>query len=316
MKTLRAVAVGFGQAIGSPGLVVCLLVVSLVVALPDTMLIRQAVQQSVGASLAHERLRDGFDMEWYSDYQYNTGDGVESLLTPTSVRPAAFLDNLEAWFSGDLFTLHPAIVAVGIVFALLWSLVLGGILYRFVHQERRFSLKQLLSRGSGFFFRFVRLMALMGVAYYGVYRFSRWLFPWLEELMRDVTVERDALVVYLLGATVVLALLMLVKLSSDYAKVATVLEGRRSMLLAAFHGLRFVVRHPLRTFGAYALVAVAGLGLLYLYAQIAPGQDQTTLTGVVAAFLIAQAFLAVRLVQRLTTYGAAVEIYRDVASGD
>ena len=131
--------------------------------------------------------------------------------------------------------------------------------------------------------------------------------------MRDVTVERTALVVNLIAALLVIALLLLVKLTSDYAKVATVLQGRRSMLLAAWHGLRFVIDHPLRTFGAYTAIAVAGLAVLFLYSQVAPGQGQTSLDEVLLAFVIAQAFLAVRTVQKLTTYGAAVEIYQDVS---
>ena len=309
MKTLKAVAVGFGHSVVSPGLIAWLMLLSLVVALPGAMLVRGAVEESVGSSLAHERLGDRFDMEWYSDYQYQN-DGVASLLTPTSVRPAAFLDNLEAWFSGELFLTHPALVTAGVVFALLWSLMLGGVLYRFVHLERKFSLGKLLARGGGYFFRFVRLMALMSIFYYLVYRLSRWLFPHLEDLMRDVTVERTALAVNLLAALLVLALLVLVKLTSDYAKVATVMEGRRSMILAAWNGFKFVVMHPLRTLGAYVTIALAGLAALFLYSHIAPGQGQAGLAGVLLAFVIAQAFLAIRLVQRLTTYGAAVEIYR------
>lgn len=309
MRALKAVTIGFGRAIASPALIAWLLLQSLVVAMPFTLLVREAVKESVGSSLAHERLRDGFDMEWYSDYQFGT-DGVASLLTPTSVRPAAFLDNLDAWFSGELFLQQPALVGAGVVFALLWALMLGGVLYRFVHSERKFSLSKLLARGGAFFFRFVRLIVLMGVAYYGVYRFSRWLFPFLEDLMRDVTVERTALIVNLLAALLVIGLLLLVKLTSDYAKVATVMEERRSMVLAIWQGLRFVVAHPLRTFGAYATIAVAGLAALWGYSLVAPGQGQATLVGVLLTFAIAQAFLAVRVVQRLTTYGAAVELYR------
>lgn len=312
MRALKAVTIGLGRSIASPALIAWLLLLSLVVAMPYTMLVREAVKESVGTSLAGERLRDGFDMEWYSDYQFNT-EGVASLLTPTAVRPAAFLDNLDAWFSGELFLEQPALVSAGLVFAMLWALMVGGILYRFVHSERAFSLSKLLERGGGYFFRFIRLMILMAIPYYGVYRFSRWLFPWLEDLMRDVTVERTALGVNLLAALLVIGLLLLVKLTSDYAKVATVMEGRRSMILAAWRGFRFVVTHPLRTFGAYMTIALAGLAALWGYALLAPGQGQATMVGVLIAFVIAQTFLAVRVVQRLTTYGAAVELYRDTS---
>jgi hypothetical protein len=310
VKTLKHIATAFGNAVASPGLIVWLLLISLLVALPNAMIIRDAVKDSVGASLAHERLRDGFDMEWHSDYHFKN-DGIASLLTPTSVRPAAFLDNLEAWFSGSLFTAQPALVALGIFYALLWSMMSGGILYRFAHHDTTFSLRTLFSRGADYFPRFLRLMAITGVLYYGVYRISRWLFATIVDWTRDVTVEKTVLALNIVAALVVLALLTLVKLISDYAKVATVLEDRSSMLLAALQGLSFVVHHPLRTFGAYATIASAGLLALWGYSLVAPGQGQASVAGVLAAFLIAQFFLAFRIAQRLTVYGTAVEIYRD-----
>lgn len=310
MRTLRAVRQGLTQATTSAGLIACLWLVGLAAALPYAMVVRDSIQRSVGASRMHLDLREGFDMDWYSEYLHEAV-GVGRLLTPTSVRPAAFLDNLEAWFSGDLFLTQPGLVALGVAFALGWALLVGGILHRFVYFEKGLSLRSLLGHGAELFPRYARLLVISGALYYLVYRFARWLFPRLEEALRDVTVERTTLAVHLAGAALVVLLLLLVKLTSDYAKVATILEGRRSMLLAAWRGLRFVLGHPLRTFGAYALVAVVGLALLALYALIAPGQAQASLAGVLWAFLVGQAFLALRIVQRLTAYAAAVEIYRD-----
>jgi hypothetical protein len=146
VKTFKIITTAFGQAIASPGLIAWLLLVSLAIAVPNALIVRQAVKDTVGASLAHERLRDGFDMEWHSDYQFNNS-GIASYLTPTSVRPAAFLDNLDAWFSGEMFKLQPSLLALGLLYALLWNMMSGGILYRMAHDEGSFSLRALLSRG-------------------------------------------------------------------------------------------------------------------------------------------------------------------------
>lgn len=312
MKTLKAISSGLAHALTSPGLVLWLWLVCLFVAVPDTLVIRQAVEDSVGSSRVNLDLRERFDMEWYSEYS-DEATGMTRALTPTSVRPAAALDNLESWFSGELFELHPGFVAFGIVFALVWALMLGGVLHRFAYFEPGFSLRGLLSHGAEFFPRFVRLMAMTGVAYYGIYRLSRWVFPVLQDRLRDVTVEKTVLSVYLGAALIVIFLLVLVKLSSDYAKVATVLNGRRSMVLAVGHGLRFVLAHPFRTFGAYGGIALLGFAILALYTMVAPGFSQGSNWGVLWTFLIGQAWVLARLVQRLTSYGAAMEIYRDIA---
>lgn len=308
--TLRsAVAAGCRHAIRSPGLLIWLWLVCLAVAMPDTLLVHRAVERSVGASRVHQDLRRGFDMDWYSEYEHEAS-GVERLLTPTSVRPAALLDNLDDWWSGRIVRLPPRVVALGIAFVLLWTLMVGGILHRFHYRQRGFSLGALLSHGAELFPRFLRLLALTTAAYYGIYRAARWLFPRLEQAMRDVTVERTVLAVYLSVAAAVVLLLLLVKLTSDYAKVATLVERRRSMLLAAWHGLRFVLRHPRYTFGAYAGIALVTWAFLGLWALLAPGHGQQSLGAVGWAFLFGQLAVGVRLLERLSTYGAAVEIYR------
>lgn len=310
MTIRSAIAAGYRHTIGSPGLLAWLWLLCLIVAVPDTILVHRAVERSVGPSRVHEDLRQRFDMNWYSEYEHEAS-GVERLLTPTSVRPAALLDNLDDWWTGRLFRLPPPILAVGAVFLLLWTLMVGGILYQFQYRQRGFSLRTLLSHGADLFPRFVRLMVLTAAAYYGIYRGSRWLFARLERTMSDVTVERTVLGVYLLTALGVVLLLLLVKLTADYAKIATLVEKRRSMLLAAWRGLRFVLRHPVRTAAAYAGVVLASWAVLALWALLAPGHGQQSLIGVAWAFLFAQIAVLVRLTARLSTYGAAVEIYRE-----
>jgi hypothetical protein len=306
----RGLSKGLRQATRSPGLVALLWSIGLAAALPFTLVIHDAVGRSVGTSRVHLDLERGFDMDWYSEYDHEAV-GLERLLTPTSVRPAAFLDNLEAWFSGDLFLARRELVALGLLFALVWTLLSGGILHRFAYHERQLSLRRLLGHGAEHFPRFLRLAAITGVLYYGVYRLSRWLFPLLEERMRDVTVERTALAVNLLAALLVVLLLTLVKLVSEYAKAATVLDGRRGMLATAWHAARFVLSRPLVTFGAHAAITGAGFLVVALYGLVAPDHAQAGLPGALWALLIGQAILAVRVVQRLTVSATALEIYRD-----
>ncbi len=309
MRVHQAISTGFSRAVTSVGLVALLWVTTLAAALPFALVVRDAIERSVGPSRVHLDLEERFDMDWYSEYAHESV-GIERLLTPTSVRPAAFLDNLEAWFSGELFLTRPEIVALGVAFALGWILLSGGIFWRFAYRENELSLRTFFGRGAELFPRFARLAAITGIAYFLVYRFSRWLFPQLDELMRDVTVERTALAVHLAGAVLVVFLLVLIKLVSDYAKASVVLDDRRGMLAAAWHATRFVATHPLRTFGAYASIAAIGFLLLAFYSLVSPGHSQAGSLGVVWVFLLSQAFLAVRIVQRLTVCATTVEIYR------
>jgi hypothetical protein len=95
----------------------------------------------------------------------------------------------------------------------------------------------------------------------------------------------------------------------DYAKIATFVEDRRSMLLAALRGFGFVFSNPAKTFGLYYGLGILGVVLLGLYAFSAPGAGQTTVTAVVLAFIIGQAYLIAKLVLRLAFYGGQLAIY-------
>ena len=56
----------------------------------------------------------------------------------------------------------------------------------------------------------------------------------------------------------IVTLMASIHLVSDYAKIATVHENRRSMVFAVGHALSQVVRHPLQAFGLIGVMFLAG----------------------------------------------------------
>jgi hypothetical protein len=267
-----------------------------------------SIEESIGASLVHQNLRDGFDMGWYGEFDARA-KGVEKTLSPSLVGAGAFFDNIEAWLSGRLFEMLPALVALGVVYALFWALFLGGILHRYTDRRGLFRLSELFSQGGEFFFRFVRLAVLSGFLYYLVYRFAGWLFGRIEDAMRDVTVEKTVLGYVVAAALLVALLLTFIHMAFDYAKIATYKENRRSMMLAAIKGFRLVLGNLGRTTILYYSLGFFGLLLLGVYHVIAPGPGQASVPSVVFAFLIGQAYLIARLMLRLTFYAGQMALY-------
>lgn len=308
MKAPRALFTGLRGALAAPGLLLWLWLVNLAVAAPLAVALSEAIRDSVGASLVADELRRDFDLGWYGEFAHRAR-GVERSFRPTQVGAGAVFDNLELWFGGGMFELEPAVVATGAVWALVWMLMLGGVLAHFAEPGRGFLLRRFLENGGLFFFRFLRLTVLAAVPYTLVYLFARRLFPWIERITRDVTTETTVLAYNLLGAALIVLLLATVKMVFDFAKVAVVADERRSAFLAALRGLRFVLRHPLRAYGLYAGFGLA-LGLLITaYALVAPGAGQATWPQVVGAFFVGQAFLIARLVLRLAVLGGALSLY-------
>ncbi len=56
--------------------------------------------------------------------------------------------------------------------------------------------------------------------------------------------------------------------------------------------------------------------LLGLYSFVAPGAGQSTVTGVVLAFVIGQAYLVAKLVVRLAFYGGQLALYEGVTRAE
>ncbi len=317
--TFRAIREGLARAAGAPGLLALLWAVNLLVALPLAVTVGQAIQDSVGRSLVGERLAQGFDTRWQGELA-SDARGVVETFAPEVAGAGAFFRNLESWWSGRLFEVEPALLWTGLGYALVWVLLLGGVLERLarppgaggedgVAGREPWTLAGFFGASGRYFFRFLRLAALSGVLYYGIFRLARAGFHALERATRDVTSERTVLLWVLLGAALVVALLTLVRVVFDYARIAVVTEGRRSALAAAWTGLAFVLEHPLRTLGLYWGLAVAGLVLLGVYALVAPQAGPASWLGVALAFLFGQAALATRLGLRLATLGGETALF-------
>ena len=311
MSTLQAIMQGFRRTLSLPGVFLLLWLVNVAAAAPATWIVASAIEDAIGPSVVHEELRSGFDMTWYGEYQHYAS-GLARTFTPTVLGVGAFLDNLEAWLTGGLFTRFAGIVALCAAYALVWVLLLGGVVDRYAHPDESRGVTGFFRSGSRYFFRFVRLAVFSGVLYFVIYRLHQKIYREIGEHLRDVTTERTVLLYALLAVSFTAILLTVVHVCFTYAKAATVVDDRRSMLLAAVRGIAFVVAHPFRTFGVYLVPASVSVVLLVLYGLLAPGAGQTTRTAVIVAFAIGQVFLIVRLVLRLTALGGAVALYRSL----
>lgn len=293
-------------------LVAWLWLANILFALPLAALVASGVARSIRSSRIAEILLEGLDLVWHSEYAAST-TGVAGSLSPSQVGVGAFLDNVELWFSGRMFELEPGLVAAGVLYGALWAFLLGGTLACLQSGERP-SLRRFSGFCGEFFGRFLRLVAVMAVPYYLVYRLSGWLFGSIEEWTRDVTQERSVLALYLLAAALIVLLLIVLRMISDYAKIAMVMEDRRSALFAAARGASFVVGRPIRALALVAIAGAIGLLMLYAYHLVAPGTSQASWTAVGAAFALGQLFLIARLSLRLTLLGAELDLYEKTSS--
>ncbi len=298
---------GFGRVVRAPFILLALWVFSLLFALPLGYSVHDQLQRSFGRNPhVQERMLQGFDSGWEARF---SGDGVAGTFDPGVTGAGAPLISLEAWLTGELFTEYPELLSIGAAYVLGWLVLLGGTLDRFARPAERSGFKRFFGAGGRYFFRFFRLAVLSAALYWAIYRLSWGAFELLEESTLEATVEGTALFYSTLiwGATALL--LTFVHMAFGYAKIATVVGERKSMFLAALHGLGFVLRNPGRTFAVYyGLLVVSGL-LLLAYGAFAPGASQSTVKAVVWAFAVGQLFLFAKLWMRLWLLAGQTALY-------
>ncbi len=310
MSVTRAVTRGFGRGLGALSVALWMWLVNLLLAVPASLVVGEALRESIGASKVHEALRRGLDLDWLGELLHDA-EGIVSTFRSSLVGPGPILDNLELWFRGELFEQPMLLVATGALFALVWVLLLGGAIDRLARPSGVAGLVGLLPRGLHYFSRLLRLTVLTGVLYYFLYRLSRFLFPWLEERLREVTAESTVLLWNLAVAAFVLLVFALVDMAGDYARIAIVLEERRSSLLALASGAAFVLRSPVKTLAVYLLLSAPAWAVMALWAATAPGAGPATTVNIALAFLAAQLYLVAKIVLRLVLLAGEMTVFEE-----
>lgn len=326
MSVLHALLDGARRAGRAWRLLLVLWVVNLLVALPLAVALAHELGSDLGRSLAHRDQLEGLDMGWYGELRAEASPLVRTF-GPEILGGGAFFENLERWWSGGVLDAPPLLVGAGLLYALVWAFLLGGVLERLAWLGGKVVARE---RAAGFFAgcgrhvsRFVLLALLSAVFYYFVYALARSGFGWLEEATIDVTSERTVLLWVAVGAALVVLLLSVVRVVFDYAKIAVVIEDRGdgpfAVLRGAFAGLaaglRFVAARPLSTLGLYWLIGLAGVLLLALYSAVAPTGGGGSWLAVILAFLLGQLAIVGKLALRLVTLGAETAYFAPTAAG-
>jgi len=281
----------------APVILACVYVLTLVTALPLSLVIRESIAAHLGNSMLAEQAVRGVNVQWWSEFIAQTGT-IGKTFETTIIGFAAVLDNLSVLADGGERPLP--ILIVGAVYLLLWLFLSGGILDRYARGRPTRSYEFFAACGT-YFLRFLRLAPIMAAAYYVLFAIVH---PLLlnhiyGDLTRSVTQERTAFFTRLALYLGFAALVAGVNVLFDYAKVRAVVEDRRSMLGSVVASLRFIRRHAGAVAGLYLLNTALFAAVLVAYALAAPGPESAGARmwiGVVVTQMYVVARLWVKLV--------------------
>ncbi len=273
-------------------------------ALPLGVALRGMLTEHLGSSVVAERAARGWDAGWVAEFGAQA-QGLGRTLTHEILGFGGTMSIASDFLDGA--SLPPTVAAAAAASMMLWIFLAGGILDRFA-RARPIRTAAFFAACGVYFVRFIRLGLIVAAAYWALFA---WLHPFLfgtiwNRWTRDLTSERDAILLRIALYLVFVGALAMVNIVVDYAKVRAVVEDRRSMIGALAASMRFLRRRPLRALGLYLLNALATLLIVGLWYVLAPAASAS----VGLAFLLTQVYLLCRVGAKLAWMASEVVFFQ------
>jgi hypothetical protein len=293
--------------LNAPAVAVGVCAITLLLALPLAIMLREALASHLGNSLAAETAATGVNYDWWQEFTAQA-TGLGTTFSPSVIGFASVLENVSGVLDGRM-PIAPVATALAL-YMTGWAFLSGGIIDRYARQ-RAIRTHGFFAASGVFFFRFLRLAAIVGLVYWWLFAYVH---PWLFDeqfanLTRNLSVERTAVLIRLIFYVVFGALLVAANLVADYAKVRIVVEDRRSAFGAVSASVRFIRHHRRHVLALYVLNTLTFLVALAVWALIAPGAGGTGLS-MWAGFLVAQLFIVARLAMKLQFIASQTALFQ------
>ena len=323
---IRALTRGLRAAWRARALVIALWLVNVatasLLAIPfGTLLERELHEKESAATMAR-----GFDYAWWSRWS-EAQQGWTAAFKPDILGSGFAFRNTELLLKGALPAnlLAPGaepssdagapdvdgvVLGLGAFYLLVQVFFAAGIVATLRDPRGTFTVRA-FGHGSSFYFgRMLRIAIVALAADALLFRLGAPFAGFMAAHARESVSESAALAWSYARYAGFLAGLLGVHLLAGYARVFTVLEERKSALLAYVSALGFCFRHAARALGHYALVAaLAGLSL-GLWAVLDSAFAVTGWGTQLLAFVLMQTFVAARIGLRVALVGGQVELYR------
>ena len=249
-------------------------------------------------SAYQEQMLEGMDFVWTEWFRDNT-DGAGSTFGPTLLGIGPFLHHLELVLTGGLHRVPLLLLTVGALYLVLQSFMTAAILGSLANDPTGTTVREFLRNGSEFFGRILRVRLLsLSVLAAGILAIGLTLGERAVHLARAAPTDRRAflIVIGFLGA--VLAVILCLKLISDYASITVTHQDRSSVFLGYLSALRFCLSNFLPASGLYLSLLVIGVVWVFLEVGLDSLIPQASGPGILCGLLVQQVYMGGRLALR------------------
>ena len=298
---LASLGTGAGRVLRAPGVLVVVWVCTVAAALPFALVLGGQLQTALAHQPPIDLAAEEINADWWREYR-GRATGLAATFTPAVLGALAPVSNFSALLDG---TPRPwALAGPVITYAIVWSLLLGGVLHRYHYGPA--GVRTTSAAALRYFPQFVTLTVLAGAVVLLLFvTLHRLIFGvGYSALISGLDSEWSAFAVRVVLYLLFGAVLALVGVTVDYARVALVARTVTSIPDAVAAALRFVQRHTGSVLMLMLFTAVLFAALVAVY--IAADQELRGWRSV----LLGQLFVAMRLITRLTSAASQVDLFR------
>lgn len=279
MRTPEFLSEGARQVLRFKKLVALFYAANLAAALVLALPVAVALRDQLGHSMESGRLFANIDAGWVSEMLYQHGA-----------------------LPGAAFGATAAVVAV--LFLVLNTFLSGGAIAVFAREEDTF-----FGACARFFPRLLRLL-LIGLVCYGlVLAVNNGIVAATGRLRENSMEARPWVIVGWARLLLILFLFGTVNMVFDYAKIACVVDNRRSALKSVWAAFGFVWANLRSALAIYWMCSLIGFSFLLAYHGFSELIGQGSAAGVVLLFFVRQAYVLGRMWTRLWTWSAETGFY-------
>jgi hypothetical protein len=319
---IRALVAGLRNAWRCRSLAAFLLLVNLgsaaLLAVPLASLLERELRGKESAA----QMARGFDFPWWSRWSEQQ-KGWTAAFKPDLFGGGFAFKNTELLLKGELpggllaaaapeaeREADGVVLGLGVAYLLLHIVFTGGTLAALRSPRGSFTARG-FAHACGFYFgRMLRIALIALLADALLFGLSAPLSSWAALRARESVSETAALAWSYAGHAILLLGLLAIHMVAGYARAISVLEERRSALLAFASAVAFCLGRLATTLSHYAAIAVLSVLSLALWAVLDGAFAVTGWGTQVLAFVLMQALVLTRIGLRLALLSGQLELYR------
>jgi len=267
-----------------------------------------SLKNHIGTSEVGDHLEKSFDYLWWEEYR-DQSQGIEETFTPSLIGKGALLKNWESLIQMKFLRYPPTLLWLGFLYILFHTFLAGGIVFIFSQNPLEFSFKKFFHGAGKYFPYFLGIMIVSFAFFFLVLGpLSRWFGSLISSSAETSVSEISPFILGIIFSLASLVIFLFFHMVFDYARIKTVLEGRKNIFKSILSSLNFVIKNPGPTLGLYYLIFALTILLSTIYVILHGFIPQVSFLSILTALLIQQSFIFALIGIRCWLYSSQLKL--------